>query len=99
MNEVYPIIVSPLTPEQQQIVLEVERRLSVAGEMEKSVETILKQVEHLRQSILKRAFEGKLVPQNPDGPPATLPSRRAGEPAEKLLERIKAEKNKGTKYV
>lgn len=34
----------------------------------------------LRQSILKRAFEGKLVPQDP-----------ADEPAEELLARIRGE--------
>ena len=69
--------------EQQKIVEEIESRLSIAGEIEKIVERSLKQSERLRQSILKRAFEGKLVPQDPDD-----------EPAEKLLERIKAEKAK-----
>jgi len=42
---------------------------------------LVRQAERLRQSILKRAFEGRLVPQDPND-----------EPAEKLLERIKAEK-------
>ena len=39
--------------------------------------------EQLKASILQRAMEGKLVPQNPDG-----------EPASELLKRIKAEKEK-----
>ncbi|MCG2810483.1 MAG: restriction endonuclease subunit S [Candidatus Aminicenantes bacterium] len=67
--------------EQHQIVSEIERRFSVADEVEKTVENALRQARRLRQSILKRAFEGKLVPQDPND-----------EPAEKLLERIKAEK-------
>jgi type I restriction enzyme S subunit len=70
----------PLPPlaEQHKIVEEIERRFSIADEVEKIVEQSLKQAERLRMSILKRAFEGKLVLQNPND-----------EPAEKLLERIK----------
>jgi type I restriction enzyme S subunit len=69
--------------EQLKISEEIERRFSVADAIEKTVEQSLKQAERLRQSILKRAFEGKLVPQDP-----------TDEPAEKLLVRIKVEKEK-----
>ena len=72
----------PLT-EQHRIVAEIERRLSVADEIEKTTDQSLKHAERLRQSILKKAFEGKLVPQDPDDEPASV-----------LLERIKAEKAK-----
>ena len=74
----------PLPPlsEQQSIVSEVERRLSVADEVEKTVKTELKRAEQLRQSILRKAFSGGLVPQDP-----------RDEPASVLLERIKAEKS------
>jgi type I restriction enzyme S subunit len=65
--------------EQEYIVQKIESRLSVADKLEETIELSLQQAEALRQSILKRAFEGKLVPQYPND-----------EPAEKLLERIKA---------
>jgi len=75
----------PLSPaiEQDRIAEEIERHFSVADQIEKTVDHSLRQAEKLRHSILKRAFEGKLVPQDPND-----------EPAEKLLERIKAERAK-----
>ncbi len=47
--------------EQQQIVQEIESRLSVCDKIEETITNSLKQSEALRQSILKKAFEGKLV--------------------------------------
>ncbi len=55
-----PIALPPLA-EQRRIVAEVERRLSVVAEVEAEVEANLARAERLRQSILKRAFEGRLV--------------------------------------
>jgi type I restriction enzyme S subunit len=56
----------PLPPyeEQEQIVAEVERRLSVIEELEAAVEANLTRADRLRQSILQTAFEGKLVTQS-----------------------------------
>lgn len=53
----------PLAPlsEQQQIVLELESKLTVCDKIEETISQSLQQAETLRQSILKRAFEGKLV--------------------------------------
>lgn len=75
----------PLPPleEQNQIVQEIESRLSICDELEKTIEQNLILEKSLRQSILKKAFEGKLVPQDPND-----------EPAELLLEKIKLEKEK-----
>ena len=68
-------------PEQHQIVAEIESRLSVCDKLEETIEQSLLQAEALRQSILKKAFAGKLVPQDP-----------SDEPAEKLLARIRADR-------
>ena len=78
----YAVRIAPLA-EQRLVVEEVERRLSIADAEEKAIEAALKQAARLRQSILKRAFEGRLVPQDP-----------MDEPADRLLERIRAEKAK-----
>ena len=51
----------PTLEEQQQIVEEIESRLSVCDKIEETITNSLKQAEALRQSILKKAFEGKLV--------------------------------------
>lgn len=77
-----PIIAMPLE-EQEQIVSEIERHFSIADKAEQAIDQSLKQAERLRQSILKKAFEGHLVPQDPND-----------EPASDLLERIRAEKEK-----
>ena len=76
----FPIPMPPLA-EQRRIVAEVERRLSVIQKMEDTVEASLARAERLRQSILKQAFSGKLVSQDPDDEPASV-----------LLERIRAER-------
>ncbi len=47
--------------EQKQIIQQIENRLSVADKMEESITQSLQRAEVLRQSILKKAFEGKLV--------------------------------------
>lgn len=84
-----PLPLPPLA-EQRRIVLEVERRLSISDKMEAIITESLQKVESLRQSILKKAFEGKLLSEKELEEARSAPD---WEPAEKLLERIKAEKN------
>jgi type I restriction enzyme, S subunit len=73
----------PPLAEQQEIIRSIELHLSINDQIEKTIETSLMYSNSLRQSVLKRAFEGKLVPQDPNDEPASI-----------LLERIKAERTK-----
>lgn len=78
----------PLAPsdEQAEIVSEIDARLSVVDAVELTIAAALKQAEALRQSILKKAFEGRLLSE------AELAAVRADpayEPADQLLARIR----------
>lgn len=77
-----PVVLPPLA-EQHEIISEIERRLSVADQIETTLEANLRRAARLRHSILKKAFRGALVPQDPND-----------KPASELIRRIKGEKDK-----
>ena len=84
----------PTLQEQTQIVQEIESRLSVCDKVEQSLNESLKKAEALRQSILKKAFEGKLLSQ------AEIDQCKKEadyEPASELLKKITNEKLRITK--
>jgi type I restriction enzyme S subunit len=76
----------PLPPlkEQQEIVKRVEELFSIADIIETQYQILKVKIDSLPQAILKKAFKGELVPQDPND-----------EPARVLLERIKREKGGG----
>ena len=67
--------------EQREVVSRVEEKLSILDKTEDDICQELQIAATLRQSILKKAFSGELVKQDPNDEPAVV-----------LLERIKAEK-------
>lgn len=85
------IINLPSIEKQHQIVQEIESRLSVCDKVEKDLTDSLEKAQALRQSILKKAFEGKLLSEEEI---AKCKADKDYEPASVLLERIKAEKKK-----
>ncbi|MEA3494943.1 MAG: restriction endonuclease subunit S, partial [Bacteroidota bacterium] len=76
-------------PEQHQIVQEIESRLSVCDKVEQSITESLEKAKALRQSILKKAFEGRLLSE---AEVRACKQEEDYEPASVLLEKIKAEK-------
>ena len=84
LKEIQIPICSPA--EQAEVVEQLDSKLSSLSVFEKQLDEQLLRSKALRQSILKRAFAGELVPQDPND-----------EPAAKLLERIAAEKAEAEK--
>ncbi|WP_028571639.1 restriction endonuclease subunit S [Desulfonatronum lacustre] len=78
----------PLPPptEQEEIMARVDAEFANSGVIEESCKTELTRSTALRQSILKDAFAGRLVPQDP-----------SDEPASELLARIRAARGGGSK--
>ncbi len=86
----------PTIEEQTQIVQEIEFRLSVCDKMEQSLNESIKKAEALRQSILKKAFEGRLLSEVEV---EQCKKEKDYEPASELLKRITNEKLRITREV
>ena len=67
--------------EQKRIVSKIESIFGNIDSIEKQVNSAIHSLNMLKQSVLKMAFEGKLVPQDPNDAPASV-----------LLEKIKSQK-------
>jgi len=81
-------IALPLPPyeEQKQIVREVKHRLSAADQLNRRLDRGQQHAQTQRQSVLRDAFAGKVVQQDPND-----------EPASALLERIERNREKSVK--
>ena len=75
------VIPIPPTPEQHQLVKLLDDSMGTARESDQAIDLSLKQSTAQRQNILRAAFAGELVPQDPNDEPASV-----------LLERIQAER-------
>ncbi len=75
----------PPINEQERIVGEIEKLLSITDDLELMIEHSIQRAERLRQSILREAFAGRLVPQDPND-----------EPAGELLKRIRRDRARQT---
>jgi type I restriction enzyme S subunit len=84
-------VLLPSLEEQHQIVQEIESRLSVCDKVEESITESIEKAQALRQSILKKAFEGTLLSEEEISACKAAPDY---EPASVLLEKIKSEKKK-----
>ena len=80
----FPVPFPPIG-EQAEVLRILEYKLEAADVMDAEIEEGLARAQALRLSILKRAFSGRLVSQDP-----------ADEPASTLLERIRAEQGEGS---
>lgn len=82
LSEIKSISIAlPPVEQQRLIIAEVERRLAVADRAAAEIDVQFARTARLRRAILKRAFEGKLVPQD-----------EHDEPVSTLLQRICAER-------
>ena len=66
------VIALPSLAEQKAIVKKIETAFAFADKAQAAITDALEQAKQLKQSILKRAFEGKLVPQDPNDKPVNL---------------------------
>jgi len=81
-----PVPVPPLA-EQRRIVADVEERLGRTDVLRAAIERPQRRSAALRRSVLKRAFHGEFVPQDPSDEPASvlLDRIRAGRAAEVVV--------------
>ena len=80
--------------EQQEIVNQIEKHFSIIDKLETVVQQSIKESKRLRQSILKQAFEGKLVEQDPNDESASVLLEKIAKAKEEYLKAQKKQVRK-----
>lgn len=80
MLRAFPVPVAP-AEEQLEILEQIQTQLESLSQQERATDVVMKQSVAQRQNILRAAFSGQLVPQDPNDEPASM-----------LLARIRAER-------
>jgi type I restriction enzyme, S subunit len=81
----FPVPVAP-AEEQREVLAQMQIQLDSFDRQEETTDLAMKQAAAQRQNILRAAFSGELVPQDPNDEPASV-----------LLERIRAERTERAK--
>ena len=89
-------ITIPIPPiiEQQEIVRRIEEGFSLIENTENIINSVLLQLDTLHLSIFKQAFEGKLIPQDPNDEPAEILLQKIKQEKERLIQKQKASRKK-----
>lgn len=82
----------PTRAEQDEIIYQIEAKISEVDQLDQTLAVSLLQAESLRQSILKKAFSGQLVPQDPNDEPASVLLARIKEVNSQLPKNKKGNK-------
>lgn len=88
-NFIFPIC---SLKEQNQIVDQIEKHFSIIDKLETVVQQSIKESKRLRQSILKQAFEGKLVEQDPNDESASILLEKIAKAKEEYQKAMKRKK-------
>jgi type I restriction enzyme S subunit len=98
MLRAFPVPIAP-AGEQAQILEQLNEQLGSLDQQEQSVLLALKQSNAQRQNLLRAAFSGQLVPQDPNDEPASVLLERIRAERAELAKQPKARKPKPSKEV
>ncbi len=93
MFEEESILLPPLS-EQKRIVTKIASIFGRIDAIEKQVDDSLTKLDQLKKSVLKKAFAGKLVPQDPSDEPAEILLQKIKQQKEQLIQNQKPSKRK-----